>query len=330
MTRYKILIGAMAATFALSVLPASAQRPGGGGGGGGGGASERGGGGGSAGGGGGDRGGGGASGGSSSTGSSSTGSSSGGGGGYAAPSRPSDSPSRDRSASAPERRGSGAGDRAVVRGSGGGRDAGPVEGSRGTARVGSSGSGAPSGDRAGSHDRAGSNDRAVPAYSRPREGRPITGTAVPRRPGAGGGSTGGSYPYYSNYYSRYYWPGYGLGIGFYSYDPFWFDPYYADPYGGGYGGGYYGGSGGYSYQGSGYRETGSLRLKLKPREAKVYIDGYFVGVVDSFDGVFQKLDLDAGGHRVEIRAEGHEPIQFDVLITPGESVTYKGELKRIP
>jgi hypothetical protein len=49
-------------------------------------------------------------------------------------------------------------------------------------------------------------------------------------------------------------------------------------------------------------------------------------VVDDFDGMFQKLGIDAGGHRVEIRAPGHETISFDVLITPGETVTYKGEL----
>ena len=27
--------------------------------------------------------------------------------------------------------------------------------------------------------------------------------------------------------------------------------------------------------------------------------------------------------------EGYEPVQFDVMITPGETVTYKGELKRV-
>ncbi len=97
--------------------------------------------------------------------------------------------------------------------------------------------------------------------------------------------------------------------------------------GGGYGGGgYYGGSGSSSNYARG--ETGSLRLKIKPREAQVFVDGYFVGDVDNFDGMFQKLGIDAGGHRIEIRAEGYEPIQFEVLLTPGEAVTYKGELKR--
>lgn len=319
MTRYKLLIGAAAATFALSVLPASGQgRPGGGGQGGGGAERPSGGGGGGGGGNSGGGGGGGwGGGGSSSSGGGSSASPSGGGGGdHAAPSRPSDSSSRAPRSAAPERRaGGGGGDRAVRRGSGSADE-------RGTART-SGGEARPSDpDRA-----AAPSDRAVPAYSRPREGRTPTGSVADRQVPISRPGRGGFYydPYYSNYYSRYYWPSYGFGLGYYGIDPFWFDPYY-DPYGTA---GYYGGSGGYSYQSSGgYRDTGSLRLKLKPREAKVYVDGYFVGQVDSFDGLFQKLGLEAGGHRVEVRADGYEPLQFEVLITPGDTVTYKGELKR--
>jgi hypothetical protein len=213
------------------------------------------------------------------------------------------------------RRGGGGGERAVPRGT-----ASTGAESRGAGRVSSAGSSSGNSDRVTQP-----TDRAVPAYSRPREGRPASGTVVDRQTPIVRGRDG-YYPYYSYFSPRYYWPGYGFGLGFYSYDPFWFDPYY-DPYSGG---GYYGGSGGYGYGSRAYRDVGSLRLKLKPREAKVYIDGYFVGDVDSFDGIFQKLDLDAGGHRVEVRADGYEPLQFEVLITPGESVTYKGELKRIP
>ena len=68
---------------------------------------------------------------------------------------------------------------------------------------------------------------------------------------------------------------------------------------------------------------------MKPSNAQVYIDGYYVGVVDSFDGAFQRLGIEAGAHKVEIRAEGYETAQFDVMVMPGETVTYKGELKRI-
>ena len=68
---------------------------------------------------------------------------------------------------------------------------------------------------------------------------------------------------------------------------------------------------------------------MKPEHGQVYVDGYYVGEVDSFDGVFQKLTLEAGAHRVEIRAEGYETAQFEVMVVPGETVTYKGDLVRI-
>ena len=46
---------------------------------------------------------------------------------------------------------------------------------------------------------------------------------------------------------------------------------------------------------------------------------------------FQSLRLQAEPypgmpHRIEIRAQGLEPVTFEVRITPGESITYRGEL----
>ena len=41
----------------------------------------------------------------------------------------------------------------------------------------------------------------------------------------------------------------------------------------------------------------------------------------------ERLAVEAGPHRVELKAEGFEPVQFEVMITPGETITYKGEMK---
>jgi hypothetical protein len=194
--------------------------------------------------------------------------------------------------------------------------------------------------------------RAVPIYSRPRDGRNPVGTAVERTDGYYRDGRPYSYttfvydPYYSYYYdpyyrSRYYWSpwGYGYGFGYMAYDPFLFGGFgYPDYYGGGYydpysgggygGGGYYGGGGGYSARGSQvYRGVGSLRLKVKPGHAQVFVDGYFVGTVDSFDGVFQRLNVEGGSHKIELRADGYEPTQFDVMVIPGETITYKGDMR---
>jgi hypothetical protein len=164
--------------------------------------------------------------------------------------------------------------------------------------------------------------RQSPEYARPRGDRPAVSTAVPRSSVPGGG---GYYPIYPIYPGGgFYYPGY-WGFGAFYYDPWWWG--YGYPYGGyGYGGYAYGGGyGGSTY----YDDYGKLRLKVKPREAQVFVDGYFSGTVDQFDGVFQRLTLKAGSHRIEIRAEGFETLSFEVLIAPNETVTYSGELKPI-
>jgi hypothetical protein len=265
------------------------------------------------------------------------------GGGYtpSAVSAPSNSSGRSY-VSAPVRPNRGDGETAQGRtpSGGGGRrpsaDGGERDGSRAVPRGSDAGGSPSSPSRTANASNGDSNpsQRAVPTYARPRDGRPVTGTAVDRPAGYYGGGGGNSiyyptYPYYRNYYPYYYYPGYAFGLGFYDfgwYDPYYYGGYYPGAYGGGYSGGYQGGGYGSGTSSYGGGPTGSLRLKIKPRDAKVYIDGYFVGVIDDFDGMFQKLGVDAGGHRVEIKADGHEPISFDVLITPGETVTYKGEL----
>ena len=71
----------------------------------------------------------------------------------------------------------------------------------------------------------------------------------------------------------------------------------------------------------------SLALMVKPRDAQVFVDGYYVGVVDEFDGTFQRLRLDTGPHRIEIRKEGFETLRFDVRVTFDHTITLRGELK---
>ena len=76
-----------------------------------------------------------------------------------------------------------------------------------------------------------------------------------------------------------------------------------------YGGGYYGGG----YDGGYY---GAVRLKVKPNQAEVLVDGYYVGIVDEFDNPFQQLHLESGPHRIEVREDGYEPVTFEVRIVP--------------
>ncbi|MEE2965669.1 MAG: hypothetical protein VX427_16190 [Acidobacteriota bacterium] len=123
----------------------------------------------------------------------------------------------------------------------------------------------------------------------------------------------GSYFYFPGYSTFNIGSGYGSG---YRYDPYWH---------GSYGNSY--GYSAYAYQSYGNNYyTGSLRLKVQPRFGEVFVDGYYVGVVNDYDGIFQRLRLEEGPHHIEIIETGFVPLEFDVLILPGETITYEGYL----
>lgn len=181
-------------------------------------------------------------------------------------------------------------------------------------------------------------------YSRPRDGAPVTGYAVPR------GSVATlppiiSGPIYWGPGDWYFYPwGYGsLALGYF-WDPWMWGGYYGgagypwvDPYGGGGGGGGYGGWDAGAATTSSVDPanpldpnlpTGGIRLKVDPRDAEVYVDGFYAGRVDDFDGARQKLQITRGAHQIELRAQGYETETFNVTIVVGETTTYKTSLKR--
>ena len=124
---------------------------------------------------------------------------------------------------------------------------------------------------------------------------------------------------------------YGYGWGYpYSFIGY---PYMYPGFGYGYGWGYGNPTGRTAIRigGSGYAEDqGGIRLQVKPKQAEVFADGYFVGTVDDFDGMSQRLALDAGHHKLEIRAEGFEPFVLDVNILREQTIKYKGVLRPLP
>ena len=72
---------------------------------------------------------------------------------------------------------------------------------------------------------------------------------------------------------------------------------------------------------------GGLRIVDAPRDAQVFADGYYVGIVDDFDGAFQHLNLEPGPHRVEIHHPGFAaPVAFDVDVQPGRTITLRADV----
>lgn len=183
----------------------------------------------------------------------------------------------------------------------------------------------------------------MPVYARDRNGRPVVGTAVPRRSINTGsrtsvivGPAGWWYPWYG--------PGLSWNLGYVGYDPWlygstswiygryglWYDPWGYSGYGYGYGSPYP-----YApYAGSEERYaetgelTGSLRLKVKPDTAKVYVDGALMGTASEFAGLFHHLELPAGAHELQFRADGYEPYTVDITVAAGKTMTERISLKK--
>jgi hypothetical protein len=201
--------------------------------------------------------------------------------------------------------------------------------------------------------RSGGGGGAVHAAG-PRPAAPATvGHAVPRPGYPGGGYPSHpiygrpGYPYYG--YGRYpyypYYPYYGYGYPYYGYPGFSIGVGFGFGYGYGYG--YYGypsygyaypgytyaapvyvnpgsgGGGGYVAQGNQTQAYGGVRIQGASSDAQVYADGYFVGAISDFNGSQQQLSLPAGVHKIEVRSPGQAPVEFDVNIQAGQTVTYR-------
>jgi len=176
---------------------------------------------------------------------------------------------------------------------------------------------------AGQRGRAVVIGRGVPrAVIAPRAGfapriiRPVVVGIAPFRP-----------YYYRPRFGVSIYAGYPVGVYPYGYYGYGYPYGYSYPaYGYGYPAYGYGYPTTYGYGAVGARPYGGVRITDAPRDAQVFVDGYYVGIVDDFDGVFQHVNLEAGPHRIEIRAAGEPPVAFDVNVIPDRTITYRAHL----
>lgn len=86
-----------------------------------------------------------------------------------------------------------------------------------------------------------------------------------------------------------------------------------------------------SYRSSYYRyaPSGSAWVKtdVEPDEARVYVDGMFVGTADDYDGFPRMLRVSAGTHRLTFRLRGYAPYTIVVRAAPGRVVDVDHWLK---
>jgi hypothetical protein len=83
-----------------------------------------------------------------------------------------------------------------------------------------------------------------------------------------------------------------------------------------------------------YHTRRSARFGVSPDQARIYVDGRFVGIADDWDGHGggQELEFTNGTHRVRLELPGYQTIQIDMFVAPSaddDTIKLDDELKRL-
>lgn len=73
----------------------------------------------------------------------------------------------------------------------------------------------------------------------------------------------------------------------------------------------------------------NIRLNVKPKDASVYVDGYFAGKVEEFDGKFQRLHVLPGEHEITLYLDGYRPLKQRLYLGPNATRTLDGLLEKL-
>lgn len=70
----------------------------------------------------------------------------------------------------------------------------------------------------------------------------------------------------------------------------------------------------------------SVRMQVTPKQTEVFIDNRFVGTVDDFDGIFQRLNVAPGRHEIALRLDGYQTWTAEVFATPDSTLNLRHQM----
>ena len=65
-----------------------------------------------------------------------------------------------------------------------------------------------------------------------------------------------------------------------------------------------------------YDGGASVRVQVTPKQTEVYVDNAYLGTVDNFDGIFQRLHIPPGPHDMTLYLDGYRTVHQRVYIQP--------------
>jgi hypothetical protein len=106
-----------------------------------------------------------------------------------------------------------------------------------------------------------------------------------------------------------------------------FTPYYYDPFWGPYPFPYrYGAYGVYPF---GARRDADVRVEVMPKQAEVYVDGFYAGLADDFDGMFKRLHTTPGGHAITLHLDGYRTVTQNIYVSPDSTYKLRDTMQKL-
>jgi len=110
------------------------------------------------------------------------------------------------------------------------------------------------------------------------------------------------------------------------YSPYWlYDPWFGYGYQGPWGPYPYG----YPYPAYRVDPGAAMRIEVTPHDAEVYLDGYYAGIVDDFNGTFQRLRTRPGEHEIVLYLDGYRTVHQKLMLTRDHTIKVKYTMEKL-
>lgn len=85
----------------------------------------------------------------------------------------------------------------------------------------------------------------------------------------------------------------------------------------------------YGYYPAYYDDRAEVRVLVQPEDASVYVDGYYAGIVDDFNGFFHRLPLSPGGHEFVLYRDGYRTVHQKLYLSPNSTVKLRYTMEKL-
>jgi PEGA domain len=77
------------------------------------------------------------------------------------------------------------------------------------------------------------------------------------------------------------------------------------------------------------KPSADLKIEVTPKQAGIYIDGYYAGPAADFEGVLKRLHTTPGGHEVTLYLDGYRTVTQNIYVRPDSTFDLRETLDKL-